>query len=433
VSVEPAPSAAQPAAQEAPGRRHGLGRRRARRLLTWAAAAGALALLLGGWRLLEGAGAEAGQWRSVRTGELVFEVEIAGALEAVEADFVGPPAVPRLWSFQIERLAPEGERVERGDVVLAFDASQLQRSLQDMQASHQQAVKELEKREIDFELRRNQESLALAEAEGRLRVAELGAEVPEELMASIELARSRLDRGLTVREVDYRRQRLQAIAAQERAELASLRHQRDRAAARVEELQQAIVAMQVRAPRSGPVIYVADWRGEKGKVGDTVWRGRHVLQIPDLDAMRGKGEADEADAGRIAVGQPVRLRLDAFPDEELTGFVESVETTVQRRSPTDPMKVVAQGISLDQADPERFRPGMRFRGAVEVERLGPRLLVPVEAVFPDALGALVYRRGPLGTEAVRPVLGRRDGRHFEVLEGLAEGDLVSTRELGGGR
>ena len=40
----------------------------------------------------------------------------------------------------------------------------------------------------------------------------------------------------------------------------------------VESLESAIAAMTVAAPRDGTVVYVADWRGEKPRVGESTWR-----------------------------------------------------------------------------------------------------------------------------------------------------------------
>jgi multidrug resistance efflux pump len=394
------------------------------RRLAWGLAA--VVVAAGGWAAVA---APAGEWRAVRRGELVFEVEVTGVLEAVEADFIGPPPVPRQWDFKIELMATEGETVQAGQPVLGFDASELRRRLQEAQASHEQAVKELEKREIDFQLQRNAATLALTEAEGRARVASLKVDVPGELIAARELEGARLDLRLAEQEVAYQRERLAALAQQERAELAGLRQKRDREAGRIAELEQAIAMMRVLAPRSGPVILVADWEGNKKKVGDSAWRGQSLLQIPDLSAMKAQGEVDEAEAGQLRPGQPVRLVLDAFPDDELEGRVVRVKSTVQRRSPKDPAKVVGVEISLAETDPAKVRPGMRFRGTVEVERSGPALLAPAEAVFPTATGPVAWRRGLLAPERVALRLGRRDGDDVEVLAGLAPADQVSVVPL----
>ena len=381
------------------------------------------------WRAL---GQTGGEWGTVRRGELVSEVEATGLLESVDADFLGPPPVPRQWDFKIELMAPEGETVEAGQPVLAFDSSELQRRLQEAQANHQQAVKQLEKREIDFRLLSNEATLALGEAEGRARVARLKVDVPGDLVAASELAQARLDLQLAEQEVAYQRDRLAAIRDQERAELTALRQKRDREAGRIAELEAAIRMMRVAAPRSGPVIHVADWEGHKKKVGDSAWRGESLLQIPDLERMKAQGEVDEAEAGRVAAGQRVRLWLDAFPDDELAGHVVTVKSTVQRRSPKDPAKVVGLEIALDEADPARVRPGMRFRGEVEVEKSEAVVLVPAAAVFATAEGPIAWRRGLLGVDPVALKLGRHDGDEVEVVAGLEPGDVVSLRNLGSG-
>jgi multidrug resistance efflux pump len=391
-----------------------------------------MALTLGA--LLAAWGAASGpadvEWRAVRRAPLVVDVEVTGTLEALQSSFLGPPAVPRQWDFKIELMAPEGETVQAGQPVLGFDSSDLRRRLQEAQAAHQKAVKELEKREIDFQLERNAATLELAEAEGRLRLAGLKVDVPTELVSSRDLEQARLDREGAEREVVYQGERLAALAARERAELPALRQQRDREAGRVAELEQAIAQMTVMAPRAGPVIYVSTGDGQKKKIGDSAWRGESVLQIPDLSQLQAQGEVDEAEAGRVTPGQRVGLALDAFPDDELTGRIVKVKSTVRRRSPRDPAKVVGVEILLDSVDPARARPGMRFRGRVEVERSAPVLLVPAPAVFVTAGQPVVWRRRLMGPERVEIALGRRGAGDYEVTGGLVEGDEVSLVDLG---
>ncbi|NJN63860.1 MAG: HlyD family secretion protein, partial [Acidobacteria bacterium] len=75
-------------------------------------------------------------------------------------------------------------------------------------------------------------------------------------------------------------------------------------------------------------------------IGDSAWRGEKIIEIPDLRRMQAEGEVDEADAGRVAVGQRVVFRLDAHPDVIHTARVGSIHSAVQTRSPNDPVKVV---------------------------------------------------------------------------------------------
>lgn len=374
-----------------------------------------------------GAAADGGEleWVTLERGDLVLAVPVEGELRAREASFLSPPSIPRLYNFRISFMAPEGRRVQAGEPVLAFDTSELEQRLLQRQADRDSAEKQIEKRRTDMAKRRAETELRLAEARARLRKVRLGLEVPEDLVAAKDLAVQRIDRDLARREIAHLEEKLELLDRQAEAELGALEERRDRAASRVREIETYIERLRMEAPRDGIVIYVSDWRGEKHKVGDSAWRGRQILQVPDLESLEADGMVDEADAGALAAGQRVTLRLDAHPDRELIGRVATIGRTVQRRSPRDPVKVVRLEIDLDPVEAAILRPGMRFRGRAETERVEDALLVPAAAVTATPEGPVVYRRTTLGSEAVRPGLGRRAEEVVEVLSGLASGDRVA--------
>jgi len=182
--------------------------------------------------------------------------------------------------------------------------------------------------------------------------------------------------------------------------------------------------MALAAPRDGTVIYATDWRGEKRKVGDSVWRGRPIVEIPDLSTMFGAGEVDEPDAGRVALGQPVRLRLDAHPDDEFTGRIARIAKAVGRQTPKNPLKVLQVEVRLDRTDRARMRPGMRFRGVIERERIRGAVLLPLEAVVTAGGRTFVLRHGLGSTTRVPVETGARNSRFVQIVRGLSPGDSV---------
>ena len=376
------------------------------------------------------AAAGGGDWVEVRRDDLVVGVPVSGTLASVQAIRIGPPQVRDLWDYKIAFMAPEGMPVRAGQPVLGFDTSELQRQLLDKMAERDSAQKELEKRQTNLEISRRDVELQLAEAQARQRKAALKVEVPPELVANKDLAKSREDLALANRELAYLKDRLRLEAVEGRTETTALIQKRDRAAGRVREMEDAIRAMTVAAPGNGTVVYVAEGNGEKKKVGDSCWRGQSVLELPDLRTMRAEGEIDEADAGRAAVGQRVTVRLDAHPDDVFTGRVRSIGGAVRSKSDVNPLKVVKLVIDLDRTDPQLMRPGMRFTGTVEIERVPRVLVAPAEAVFNRSEGAVVYRRRGWGREEVRPVLGRRNDRLVEIKSGLVPGDRISRIDLG---
>jgi HlyD family secretion protein len=400
------------------------------RRLRWLPVAGVAALLV--WRLAAFGGDE-GEWTRVARRDLVISVTGTGTLRAVDAARLGPPRVRRTYTFKISMMAPEGTTVTAGTPVIAFDATELQQRLQTAATELESVSKQIEKHRIDLAKKDADDQLRLAEADARLRTARLLAQRPPELVADIEYQKNALDldsagtaRVALEREIALSRQAVQA-------EIAALESDLERATNKVRELEASLRSMTVLAPRDGLVIYTTDWQGNKMKVGDTCWRDRKPVEIPDLSRMVGDAEVAEAEAGHLKLGQPVRLRLDAHPDVEHTGTVAELSRVVQKKSFTNPLRVVRLEIDLDRTDPETMRPAMRFRAEIETDRIEQVLVIPLQSIHVTADGPVVLRRGTVGTEATRVKLGRRNRSEVEVLEGLEEGDSVKTAFSAGSR
>ncbi|MEO1365732.1 MAG: HlyD family efflux transporter periplasmic adaptor subunit [Acidobacteriota bacterium] len=368
-----------------------------------------------------------GVWLEVERRDLVTGVDIEGELEAIESATVAPPSVPNVWQYKISFLATDGADVQAGQPVIGFDTTQLRQQLEQLSSQRDTAAAELEKTVADLRREESDLELRLSEAEARLRKANFTLDVPEDVTARRELEKSRIDRDIAQLEIDHLRADLEHLERRRQNEIRSLTGKRDLAASKVEEIKAAVAAMNVKAPRAGTVILRSDWRGDKPKVGDQMWRGRTILEIPDLERLRATVNISEADIGRVEPGQSVTFRLDAYPDLEYRATVARIRRAVQPRSPSDRRKIVKAQLELEDTDGERMRPGMRLRGTIEVERLEARVAVPQDAVFQDADGAYVRVRGLFGADRRAPELGRRDGEYFEVLDGLDEGDRVLGR------
>lgn len=364
--------------------------------------------------------------------DLVLVVEATGEIEAIEAEILGPPNLPDVWEFKLQFLAPEGKEVRRGEPVMAFDASEQERRLVAERASAEEAEQKLTKARADLERERLDAELRLAEAQASLRKAAMKTDVPAELVARRELESARIELALANREVAHRQGELAAIAERLEAELLQLSHRLSLARTRVSQIEEAVAKMSTVAPRDGTVVYVTDWRGEKVKVGDSVYRSQQILSLPDLKRLRARADVAEVDAGKVQAGQPVRLRLDAHPDLEFRGRIARVQRTVQRKAPNSPLRIIRAEVELESVDGERMRPGMRFRGVIERQRAAAVLTIPSDAVMQVDGQAWVRRRRLFGVERVQPQLGRRSAERVEVLEGLAEGDRVLCGGNAGG-
>jgi multidrug resistance efflux pump len=388
-----------------------------------AATALALVLLLTG---CERGSAGSGRVVSAVEEDLVLDVEVAGSLKALESQQVGPPAaVTDFWNFKITRLIAEGTKVEPGEEVVAFDESDLEKDLTDQQNEVKSLTEELGKLQAENTLTVLDDRLARADAEARRHKAELKADLPPDLTAQIERKLAAVELTLAQKEVAFRVEREQAKRQQEHSERAILAGRLQRARAAVADIQVEIKAMAVKAQRPGTVVYTQNSQGEKKKVGDRTSRSESVLQIAKLSQLAAQGQVDEVDASHVAAGQRVGLRLEAHPEKEYSGVVERVASLVQTESAESRVKVVQLDIKLAQTDPVLMRPGMRFRGRIEIARVHGVVQLPLTAIVSTASGPVVTRVGPGGSlRAVAVQLGRRSRQMVEIKAGLKAGERV---------
>jgi HlyD family secretion protein len=368
---------------------------------------------------------------TARRGELIIGVDVSGQLASTESNLLGPPPVADTWNFKIAFMAQEGNLIRAGQPVLGFDDSELRRKLEEYQNEFDSATKELEAHRAGSKLRAREGELAVAEALAGEKKASLKAEVGADIEASITVEKAKLDHEFAQFATGVARRKAKAQARQDQAELERLLGVKKRAEERITQLQQSIGAMRVPAPIDGTVLWVTDWQGNKKKVGDNAWRAEKIIDVVSLDKMKADGEVDEMDASRVSVGQRVSLRLDANADVELAGEVVKISEAVQRRSAEDPLKVVKAEIALAAQDEVELRPGMRFRGTIETDRIADVVLVPLATVHATAEGAVVYRKAGSDTEVARVTLGRRNREMVEVLSGLEPGDRVAFIERAG--
>ncbi len=100
---------------------------------------------------------------------------------------------------------------------------------------------------------------------------------------------------------------------------------------RLQEIQQQLEHCRIHAPRDGVVLHAAPGARRTAAAnlepGTTVHEGQLLLKMPDLERLQVRVRVHESQVQRVQPGQPVSLRLDAFPTRALTGEVVSISRT----------------------------------------------------------------------------------------------------------
>ncbi len=368
-------------------------------------------------------------WAVVQRGDLQVEVDVTGTLRAVRSSPVGNPDVPGGWDFKIVRILPEGTEVKKGTPVIIFDSSEMDVWLEERSSERDRADKDWRRQQHGQEMAIKDADLKVAEAESAARRAAVKADLPAKYTAEVIMKIAKLDAESANAELSAARKRREQILRLNQAELAFLKERVERATQRMKMAESAITKLAVPAPVDGIVVYRSNWHGEKRKVGDSCYGGDPCLEVVDVSDMTAKGEVEETESARVAVGQPVTFHLDAFPEVEWEGEVQALRPQVYRRSVRNPLKVIGIDIKLTKTDAVRMRPGMQLRGRIETDRVAHVLLLPLEAVFVRADGPVAFRKTATGHEVVRLTLGKRNRGLAEVVAGLREGDQVARRDL----
>lgn len=363
----------------------------------------------------------------VRRETFVRRVPASGELHSANNAAIGCPQIRRMWNFTITWLANEGIEVAEGQPVLEFDAQQLNERLQVYRSRLDTARSQLDR--TILEQQEKMESLELERAEVLARKARVEQQlaVPATMQARLELEKQRLDHELSLEEIrliDLR------IGAQRSHREESIRAAENKVAwleRDVEQLVKYIDAMKVKAPRTGFVVHVEDWSGNKPKIGESVWAGRSLLQIADLSEMEVRAEVAERDAQYVQPGQRVEIRLDANPDRVFTGEIRQLGKLFHTKSADVPTMIFDVLVSIDEPDTELMRPGMAAGVEILAPSEQPMIQIPESAIHVTESGPTVEVERDGTPRRVTVTLGPRWEENVVVTEGLKEGDLLKVR------
>jgi multidrug efflux pump subunit AcrA (membrane-fusion protein) len=204
--------------------------------------------------------------------------------------------------------------------------------------------------------------------------------------------------------------------------------ERRKADLKIEQAEAGLRSLEVRAPHDGIFVLKRDWRGST-QVGQTVWPGQPLGEIPRLEVMQAKVFVLEADAGGLEEGISAEVVLEAHPLERYQATVKSVAALAKRRNPRSPVQYFEVILELESTDPERMKPGQRLQASLFLADLDDVLAVPRQAVIEEEDGdRLVYRRDGGEFRPVEVELGAAALGRVVVERGLDEGDVIALAD-----
>ena len=114
--------------------------------------------------------------------------------------------------------------------------------------------------------------------------------------------------------------------------------------------------------------------------------GTALVTVADLSSMLIKAAINEVEIGRVHLGQPVDITVDAFPYRHFAGEVTHISPAARLK---EKVKVFDIEVTLDSQNTD-FRAGMTANIEIKGEKAEDVLSVPVESIFKKSDGEVVY-------------------------------------------
>lgn len=348
--------------------------------------------------------------------DLVRSVVATGKIEPVTKVEIKSKASGIIQSLPVN----VGDTVRRGQVICELDKNDLLPRLREAQAALAVAEAALKSAKADYE---------------RYQVEANGPDVPF-LKRDMERARQMFQDGLIAQsarddaeknyEMALNRQRSAVVnLGVARAAIAKSEAQLEQARAVVARAEEDLRNATITSPIDGVVL------SRDREVGDAVSSiltmgagATLIMTLGDLSEVYVKGKVDEADVGKIWVGQPARITVEPFKEEKFWGKVTKISPMGEEKDNVTTFEV---RVSISN-ESGKLRALMTANAEIILEERKGVIAIPE--------GAIVYNKDKstaveipdptqeTGKRRVAVVAGISNGARTQIVEGITEGQEV---------
>jgi len=377
-------------------------------------------------------------------GELIEFVSAPGEIEPLVKVEISAKVSARITELPYE----EGDIVTCGNmdtnpsvpasVLLRLDDKDLQSRLLSAQANYAAQVAQLEVEKA----RIASQQANLIGLEASLKQAQRDLERQKGLLESQDISQATFDQSkLKFDELKSRYNSTKHTLNAAELNLVVLQHHLEATGAGVTQAKEALSYTTITSPIDGVVTRINAEVGEVVIYGTMNNPGTVIMEVADLSAMLVVAEVDEADVAKLEVGQKATVHVDAYPDHEFTGVVESI--ALAHTMTWSNTKYYRTEILLENTE-EKLYSGLTAHVDIETRKHTDILKVPTQAVLGLELDnlpleirenssevdttktfATVIYRYVDGKAVVTPVkIGQSNLTHTIIKSGITEEDKI---------
>ena len=330
--------------------------------------------------------------------------------------------------LKIAWIVPDGALLKKDEVVVRFDPTDFETQLTAGREDHDTAGNKMTKTNSESSTTRINLRRDAHQAGDELLAARTFKFDDAEIFSRYQRVESQIDETLAGRRKEHAEGVLGVRAKLSAADRDLVSIEQRKADLKIRNAEQGLHSLEMRAPYDGILVLQRDWRGDIVRVGDSLWPGSPIGEIPDLNSMKAEVFVLEADASGLAVGEKATLSVEGKPGSIITGKISQVDKLARPRFPRVPVQYFGATITLDKTDPSVMKPGARVRAVLEVEDRQGAFSIPRQAIFEKQGKKLVYckRNGKFVPVAIE--IGSSSAGRVVVTKGLVKGDEIALRD-----
>ncbi|MFV0418898.1 MAG: HlyD family secretion protein [Dysgonomonas sp.] len=281
-----------------------------------------------------------------------------GELAAVNSkSFVLARYGRNFFEMKVIGILEHGAIVSEGDSIIQLDPTEMKKFIIDRESNLETQLAALEKMKVDQD---NKNS----EYDSRIK-----SELASFDLKKIEYESSRFEseRYRKIKELQFDQAKITLAKEKRKLELSKIIDANDfkiqeirvnQIESEIKDAYNIIPALTIRTPISGVFQIAWNWRSNGLlKVGDNIYPGNNMANVPELKHMKVNTFINENDFLKINVGQKVAVRLDAMPKVSFDGEISYIGKLCHLRDQKSRQKVFDVEVNILKPD-ERLKPGM---------------------------------------------------------------------------
>lgn len=361
----------------------------------------------------------------VTKGTFFVDIYEEGEIEAVHSTNISSPIISwRYGDLKITQIVKDGTEVNKGDTLIVFDPSEVQKGIVEAESSLEISLAELEKLmaqhqsdleelNADYEISSLSHQISKIKFESAVYESDISK---KEIQLNLEKAEIAL--GRAKEQIDNR-----IKVQKEEVKQKNLSIEQSRS--RLKDAHETLAKLYLISPSPGIAIIGYSWSsGNKFQIGDQCWSGFPLIQLPDLSALKATVKINEVDIAKITKGLNVEIKPDAFSDSVFTGKVNSVANLAVNKSRESRVKVFPVEILINETH-KNLLPGLTVSCRLIIDQISDVLYVPLEAINAEGDKNYVYKKSGSGYSKVEVEVGTSNSDYMIITSGLKENDEVA--------